>query len=184
VLLGESRYADAAHRNASWAMRLQAPDGWVHRAGFAEREAPTTHTIGYVLEGWVMAGLALQEQRYIEAAERAARALRESFERKGYLAGRFRTGWRPAARWRCVTGDAQVGVVWLALSRATGDTRYHDAARRLAEQVRMTIEVREDWPEISGAVPGSWPRWGDYDAYSYPTHAAKFAIDLITGLGP
>jgi hypothetical protein len=83
-----------------------------------------------------------------------------------------------------VTGDAQVGVVWLALSRATGDTRYHDAARRLAEQVRMTIEVREDWPEISGAVPGSWPRWGDYDAYSYPTHAAKFAIDLITGLGP
>jgi len=184
VLLGESRYADAAHRNASWAMRLQAPDGWVHRAGFAEREAPTTHTIGYVLEGWVMAGLALQEQRYIEAAERAARALRDSFERKGYLAGRFRTGWRPAARWRCVTGDAQVGVVWLALSRATGDTRYHDAARRLAEQVRMTIEVRDDWPEISGAVPGSWPRWGDYDAYSYPTHAAKFAIDLITGLGP
>jgi glycosyltransferase involved in cell wall biosynthesis len=183
ALLDDRRYADAARRNASWAARLQAPDGWIHRAGFAEGEAPTTHTIGYVLEGWVMTGLALKETRYIEAADRAARALRESFERKGYLAGRFRTGWRPAARWRCVTGDAQVGLVWLALAGATGDTRYLDAARRIADQVRRTVEVRSDWPEISGAVPGSWPRWGDYDSYGYPTHAAKFALDLVTGLG-
>jgi len=183
ALLNDSRIADAARRNASWAVRLQAPDGWIHRAGFAEGEAPTTHTIGYVLEGWIMTGLALNESRYIEAADRAARALRDSFDRRGYLAGRFRTGWRPAARWRCVTGDAQVGVVWHALASATGDTRYLDAARRIADQIRRTIEVRESWPEVSGAVPGSWPRWGEYDAYAYPTHAAKFTLDLLTGLG-
>ncbi|HSY82227.1 MAG TPA: glycosyltransferase [Gemmatimonadaceae bacterium] len=183
VLLDERRYAEAARRNASWAVRLQAPDGWIHRAGFAEGEAPTTHTIGYVIEGWVMTGLALRDNRYIEAADRAARPLRQSFERKGYLAGRFRTGWRIAAGWRCVTGDAQVGLVWRALAAATGDTRYLEAARLIADQVRRTIEVRGDWPEISGAVPGSWPRWGDYDSYGYPTHAAKFALDLLTGLG-
>ena len=183
VVLDDRRYADAARRNASWAARLQAPDGWIHRAGFAEGEAPTTHTIGYVIEGWVVTGLALRESRYIEAADRAARALRQSFERKGYLAGRFRTGWRTAARWRCVTGDAQVGLVWQRLAGATGDTRYLDAARQIADQVRRTIEIRSDWPEISGAVPGSWPRWGDYDSYGYPTHAAKFALDLLTGLG-
>jgi hypothetical protein len=53
---------------------------------------------------------------------------------------------------------------------------------RIADQVRRTIEIRDDWPDISGAVPGSWPRWGDYDRYAYPTHAAKFTLDLLAEL--
>jgi len=33
--------------------------------------------------------------------------------------------------------------------------------------------------EISGAMPASSPPWGEYDPFGYPTHAAKFTLDLF-----
>jgi Squalene-hopene cyclase C-terminal domain len=183
-LVGEARYADAARRHVEWVLKQQDADGWVHRAGFAQSEAPTTHTIAYVLEGLLATGTLLDEPRYIESAERAARAMRRVFERHGALPGRFDTGWRLAADWRCVTGDAQVGLVWARLAHLTSDAAYHEAAAQMADQVRRAIELRPDWPEISGALPGSLPRSGDYDRFAYPTHAAKFALDLAAALTP
>jgi hypothetical protein len=184
TMVGEARYADAARLHVEWVLRQQDADGWVHRAAFARSEAPTTHTIAYVLEGLLTAGAALDEPRYVEAADRAARALRRIFERRGSLPGRFDTGWREAAKWRCVTGDAQIGLVWAQLARTTGDAAYHEAATQMADHVRHAIELRADWPEISGALPGSLPRSGDYDRYAYPTHAAKFGLDLFAALAP
>jgi hypothetical protein len=184
TMVGEARYADAARRHVDWVLHQQDADGWVHRAAFARSEAPTTHTIAYVLEGLLMTAASLDEPRYLEAADRAARALRRIFERRGSLPGRFDTGWREAATWRCITGDAQIGLVWAQLARTTGDAAYHEAAAQMADQVRHTIELRADWPEISGALPGSLPRSGDYDRYAYPTHAAKFALDLLAALAP
>jgi hypothetical protein len=184
VLVGDVRFAEAAHRQVAWTLCHQDADGWVHRAGFTRTEAPTTHTIAYVLEGLLSVGTLLDAPRYLEAADRAALALRRAFERLTYLPGRFDTGWRPAAAWRCVTGDAQMGLVWARLARAAGDTAYHEAAMRIADQVRCSIELRPDWLEVSGAIPGSVPRSGNYDPYAFPTHAAKFALDLIDALVP
>lgn len=183
-LVGDARYADAARRHVEWVLRQQDADGWVHRAGFARSEAPTTHTIAYVLEGLVATGVALEESRYIEAADRGARALRRIFERHARLPGRFDTGWRPDASWRCITGEAQIGLVWAQLARITGDAAYHEAAMHMADAVRGAIEMRPDWPEVSGALPGSLPRSGDYDRYAYPTHAVKFALDHVAALAP
>lgn len=184
ALFGDSRYADAARLHVEWVLRQQDADGWIHRAGFASSEAPTTHTIAYVLEGLLGTGVLLDESRYVDAAERGARPLRRIFERTGSLPGRFDTQWRSAARWRCVTGDAQIGLVWARLARITGDAAYHEAATHMADLVRRSIEIRPDWPEISGALPGSLPRSGDYDRFAYPTHAAKFALDLLAELSP
>jgi len=184
VMTGDSRFADSARRQLDWTLRQQDPDGWFRLAGFTADDVPTTHTIGYVIEGLVAAAGLLDAPEYTAAAERAARPMLEAFTRRGFLAGRFDRGWREATDCRCVTGDAQVGAVWARLARLTGDDAYHDGAVRIAEQVRLTIDVRDDLPELSGAIPGSMPRWGDYDPYAYPTHAAKFALDLIALVQP
>jgi len=176
---GAAAYEEAARRALDWVVSTQGPDGWFDRAGFTRDEYPTTHTIGYVLEGLVRGGLLLGDAGYIEAADRGARALLGAYRGRGMLAGRYAPGWRPCAHWRCLTGDAQVALTWVLLSRATGEVRYRKAAESIAEGLRRTIRIAPAWPEISGAVQGSWPDWGDYDRYAYPAHAAKYALDLM-----
>jgi len=176
---GRSRYLAASRAAADWVLTRQTSTGWFNRAGFTTAEAPTTHTIGYVIEGLVTCGTLLGEPRYIEAADRAARALLDVYTQRGSLPGRFTSDWRPLGRWRCLTGDAQVAMTWCLLASLNGDARYRRAAESMADAIRRTVRVIPAWPEISGAIQGSSPPWGDYDPFAYPAHAAKFTLDLL-----
>ena len=180
---GEERYAESARRGLDWVLVHQTDGGWFNKAGFMEAEFPTTHTIGYIIEGLLQGASLLNEPRYAEAAKVAADRLLLTYRRTGRLPGRFAPGWRPRARWRCLTGDAQVAVAWCLLYRRTLDARYREAAQAVANDIRRTVRVTSHWPEISGGVQGSSPPWGDYDPYAYPTHAVKFALDLVALLG-
>jgi hypothetical protein len=182
LLTGEERYARAARRHFEWVLAQQASDGWFDRTAFGYPETSVTHTIAYILEGLLDGAASLGEGRYVAAAERAARVLRSLYERRGRLPGAFGAHWAPRARWRCITGEAQLAMVWCRLSKITGDVSYRNAAVGLALDIRRTIELRADWPDVSGALPGSFPRWGDYDPYRYPTHAAKFMLDMLSAL--
>lgn len=94
-LTADDRYAAAARRALDWVLAQQRPSGWFRSAGFTATEAPTTHTIGYVLEGLLQACLLLGDTRYTSGAERAARALLNLFNLRGQLpAGYPTTGGR------------------------------------------------------------------------------------------
>ena len=121
----------------------------------------------------------LEEPRYGRAAARAADRLLTIYQRRGRLPGRFDPDWRSRIRWRCLTGNAQVAASWCLLHRQTGEQRYRDAADQVADDLRRTVRLTDRWPDISGGVQGSSPPWGDYDPYGYPTHAVKFALDLL-----
>ena len=182
VLLDESRYVEAARRHLDWVLGRQERDGWFRDAGFTPDEVPTTHTIAYVLEGLVEAGALLDDRRYLRAAERGAAAMRRVYRERGYLPGRLGGAWASSERWRCITGDAQTGLVWARLGATLGRDEFRESAAAIAEDLRRTQRIRPRWPEISGALQGSAPHWGDYDAYRFPTHAAKFMLDLILAL--
>ena len=182
TLLAERRYVASARRHLDWVLARQDRDGFVREAGFTPDEIPTTHTIAYVLEGLVEAGALLHDRNYVEAGERGALAMRRVYRNRGYLPGRLGPGWESRERWRCLTGDAQTALVWARLGRVLGQGEHRDAARLMADDLRSTLRIRPRWPDISGALQGSSPHWGDYDAYRYPTHAAKFMLDLILAL--
>jgi glycosyltransferase involved in cell wall biosynthesis len=178
-LTGDERYAAAARRALDWIVGQQQPSGWFRAAGFTATEAPTTHTIGYVIEGLLQGGTLLDEPRYTGAAEHAGRALLNLSKLLGRIPGRLSSDWRPRARWRCLTGDAQVAISWCLLARVTGDAAYRKAAEVVAASLQRRVRIVADWPEVSGAIPGSSPPWGEYDPFAYPTHAAKFTLDLF-----
>lgn len=179
IASGDAAFAMSARRGLDWVVRQQTASGWFQQAGFTPVELPTTHTIGYVIEGLLQGATLLEESRYAEAAMRAADQLLAVYEASGWLPGRFAPDWRPHARWRCLTGDAQVALCWCLIHRRTAQARYRDAAARMADDIRATVRVTDRWPEISGGVQGSSPPWGEYDPYGYPTHAVKFALDLL-----
>jgi glycosyltransferase involved in cell wall biosynthesis len=178
-LSGDDRYAAAARRALDWVLAQQQPSGWFRSAGFTATEAPTTHTIGYVIEGLLQAGRLLDDTRYIAAADRAARALLNVFGLRGRLPGRLSDDWRPRAGWRCLTGEAQVAISWCLLAKMSGDVAYRRASESVAASLQRRVRIVKAWPEISGAIPGSSPPWGEYDPFGYPTHAAKFTLDLF-----
>ena len=72
-----------------------------------------------------------------------------------------------------------MAISWCLLGRVTGDAAYRKAAEAVAASLQRRVRIVADWPEVSGAIPGSSPPWGEYDPFAYPTHAAKFTLDLF-----
>jgi hypothetical protein len=175
----DSPARDAARRAAEWTLARQEPDGWFADTAFNMDAAPTTHPIGYVLEGLAAVGLRLGESSYVEAARRGADQLRDRLTADGRLAGAYGRGWRPAARSSCLTGNAQIGIVWGWLHALGSEERYRDGLARVNHLIARTQRLADPDPGIRGGVKGSHPNTGGYSPFFYPNWAAKFYLDAL-----
>jgi hypothetical protein len=137
------------------------------------------HTIAYAMEGLLEAGLLLGDERFTGAARLAADALLARQRPDGSLAGRFDSDWSNAAKWSCLTGDAQTAIVWLRLYETTKDPRYLRAAERMNRYLSSTQDLNATDLGIRGGIKGSQPIWGEYGAYEYLNWAAKFYADAL-----
>jgi hypothetical protein len=177
--LGEPRYLEAAARNAEWALTQMQPNGWLANNDLEDNEHPLTHTIAYATRGILEVGLLAGNRRCVDAAIRIARAVATTQRRDGALPGRLDANWQPAVRWSCVTGNAQMAVVWLRLAAETGDASWRRAATN-ANRFNLSVQnlaARDAC--VHGAVPGSHPLGGGYMHRRYPNWAAKFFMDAL-----
>jgi hypothetical protein len=179
VMANESEFIAATRRNLDWALTQQTPSGWFATNAFVPDRNPFTHTIAYAIRGFIEAAVLLDEARYLDAAEIAARGLMEKQRSDGWLAGTYDDGWAPTASYACVTGVAQMALCWLRLAQITGDLRYRDAAGRAIAYVKRTQRLEEDDAIVRGAIPGSAPIWGAYSRFEFPNWAAKFFADAL-----
>jgi len=177
------RHLDAASRAAEWVLTQEDADGWFRSNVLIPGRPPLTHNIAYVLRGLLEYGAAMMLPRFVEAALRGADPLLRDWQLNGYLAAGYGPGWRRGPSFRCVTGEAQLGLVWLRLGQLTGDRAYAVAAERIATQVSQTQSLRSPIRGIRGGIPGAWPLWGRYLPFAYPNWAAKFFADLLIELG-
>jgi hypothetical protein len=179
-ITGDEAARRAAQRAADWTAGRQEPDGWYADTAFNTLAAPTTHPIGYVLEGLLACHLHLGEPRYLESVRLAADALLARMAADGWLAGALDRGWRPAARSSCLTGNAQIGIVWGWLhTLGDGDGRYLDGLRRANRFIARTQRLADPDPGIRGGVKGSHPNTSGYSPFFYPNWGAKFFIDSM-----
>lgn len=174
---GERRYEDAVRKNLEWAAMYQQPNGWFARCCLTDPERPLTHTIGYVLRGFVEGYRLLRESWILEVAMRTARALLVALRDDGFLPGRLDRDWAPAARYCCLTGTAQIAACWFLLAaHASVPEQFLQAAARANAFVRRTVRVAAP-ADIRGGVKGSWPVDGEYGRFQLLNWAAKFTID-------
>ena len=175
----KASYQAAAIRNLDSAIARQAENGWFASCCLTDDERPLLHTLAYVIEGLLAAGMMLHAPRYIDAARTSAIALVAAQRSDGRLAGRFDSAWRPTVSWSCLTGCAQTALVWLRLFELTGDEIYFDAARRANLFLCGTQDLRTKWLGIRGGIKGSYPVWSPYASYVYVNWAAKFLADAL-----
>jgi rhamnogalacturonyl hydrolase YesR len=177
--LNEPRYVDAAIRNVQWALTQMHSNGWLENNDLEDNDRPLTHTIAYAMRGILEVGLIADNGNFVDTATRMARAVAQSQRSDGALPGRLDANWRAASRWTCVTGNAQMAIIWQRLAVEAGELSCKAAAER-ANHFNLSVQDATAADEaIRGGVPGSHPRSGGYMKNRYPNWAAKFFMDAL-----
>jgi hypothetical protein len=173
------RYRFAALKNLNWVTSQQISNGWFRNAAFTPDEDPLTHTLAYTIEGLLEAGGLLSDQDLIGAARLAADALKDRQTIDGHLRGTYGPDWRPGVKWSCLTGNAQMALVWLRFYEMTNDASYLESATESNQYVKQVQSLFSRVAGIRGGVAGSFPIYGDYGHYLYLNWAAKFFADSL-----
>lgn len=178
-VLDESRYLEAAVRNVTWALTQMQPNGWFVNNDLEDNARPLTHTIAYVTRGILEVGLIAGDNALVAAAARTARAVAQTGRHDGSLPGRLDCNWKAAARWSCITGNAQMAVIWQRLAGSMPDEACARATTQVIAHLLSVQDLTTGDPAIRGAIPGSAPRGGGYMTHRYPNWAAKFFMDAL-----
>lgn len=181
---GVQRYLDAAERHLDWVLAQRDPaTDWIDLAGFAAEDhrarRAVTHGIAYTLAGALRTAAVLGRADGLQAVAAAADRVLRRLELSGWLPGVLDHRWRGAAPYACLTGNAQMALVWFELYRHDPDPRLLNAAFKAIDLVKQAQPLWSRDPDLRGAIPGSAPVWGDYLYCALPNWAAKFFIDAL-----
>ncbi len=179
---GVDSHFRAAVRNLEWAIQQQNADGWFRKCTFVKGQDPFTHTLAYTAEGLFECGQLLQAERYLAASRLMADALLARQRADGSLASTYGSNWRETSRSSCLTGNCQMGILWLHFYRVTNKQIYYTAADRIIKFVARTQRLDTTNTNIQGAIPGSYPIYGTYERFKYPNWATKFFVDSLLAL--
>jgi hypothetical protein len=175
--LADRGMTDAAARVLRAVAAAQHGDGWFPDCCLHDPERPLLHTLAYTARGLLEGGRVLDDGHLLDAAALAAGRVAERMRADGWLAGRYARGWVEAARWSCVTGQAQMANVWLRLHQVTGGGEWVEPAARSLAFVKGTQDRAAADPGARGGIPGSWPLNGEYGRWEMLSWAAKFFAD-------
>ncbi len=176
---GEKRLMRAAVANVEWALTQQTESGWFETNAFKVNQAPFTHNIAYAIRGILECGLLIDEERYVASALRAAKKLAEAQRQNGWLSGTFDRQWRSTAYYSCLTGLAQMCVIWQRLDSALDEARFTAAVKRGLRFLKTNQVINGSGLPYDGGIAGSSPIWGRYSMFEYPNWAAKFFADAL-----
>jgi len=177
--LAQPEYTAAAVRNINWALTQMHANGWLENNDLEDNTRPLTHTIAYAARGILEVGLITGNPQFVDAAMRIARSIAANQRRDGALPGRLDAEWKPAVSWSCITGNAQMAIIWQRLAQETGDQAWRLAAEK-ANRFNLSVQnLYAADPRVRGGIPGSHPLRGSYMAYRFTNWAAKFFMDAM-----
>jgi tetratricopeptide (TPR) repeat protein len=168
-----------ARANLDWALSQQQQSGLFDQCAFVLDVAPFTHTIAYATRGLLEAGFLLNEQKYLDSAIAAAKAVMQHVRADGFIPGQIDINGKPVGRYCCLTGNCQMAIIWLKLFEKTGEQQFYQSALSSLQYVMACQDIRTPDPNVRGGIKGSHPIWGSYTRLSYPNWPTKFFIDAL-----
>jgi hypothetical protein len=181
---GVEAWTRSAQRHLDWVMtHVDHTTGWIDLVGFEqedhEQRCGVTHTLAYTLWGILTLSLLLGRADATAVARRAAERVARRLELSAVLPGIIDGEWKAAGTYACLTGNAQMALVWFRLAELDGDPRFVNAAIKAIDLVKLAQPMDNQDPGIRGGIPGSSPIWGDYIPLAFPSWGAKFFIDAL-----
>jgi uncharacterized protein YyaL (SSP411 family) len=172
-------YKSHAVRAVEAAIRQQRHNGWFANNCLTRSDAPLLHTIAYTLQGILEVGILAGRDDFVEAARLGVAPLLARMEPNGLLRGRYYPDWGPACFSSCLTGSAQLAVICFRLFQHAGDDVYRKSADRLVNFLTPLQRLNSGCRDIDGALPGSFPIFGEYMPAAYPNWATKYYLDAL-----
>jgi hypothetical protein len=177
--LGMPECTNAAARNLASVAARQHDNGWIPDCCLNDPDRPLLHTIAYAIRGMLEGGRILDDDRLISCAATAAAAIAEAMSADGTLPGRLTSDWKSAAPWSCLTGEAQMGGIWLRLFEITNERRWLEPVPAVIKALKRTQNRTSDDPGLRGGIKGSGPLGGGYGPYQTLSWATKVFADLL-----
>lgn len=178
-LLGEKRYEDVALANADWTVAQQNSNDFFLHNTFQPGRNPNTHGIAYVLQGLIEIHCISGRELYLAAVRRTAEQIATVYSNKRRLVSEIGENWESLSSHLCLTGLAQLAIVFFRLYALDGDKRYLDLGNNLLNDVAATQNVTSPGKPHYGGIKGSLPIYGRYAPLQYPNWATKFFIDAL-----
>lgn len=178
-LLGEKTYEKVALANADWTVAQQTANGFFLNNIFQPGWNANTHGIAYVLQGLIEIHSISGGEAYLSAVRRAAERIVSVYSAKRHLASEIGENWEFLSSHLCLTGYAQLAIVFFRLYGLEGDKRYLTAGLSLLDDVAATQDVTSPGTPHYGGIKGSLPIYGRYAPLQYPNWATKFFIDAL-----
>lgn len=181
-ITGNELYRESAIKNLNWIVtEKQQPNGWFRDCDNTRHKnhQPIIHTIAYTIDGLLDAGLLLNDEKYVQAAHKPAKVLADLFLQNGILNGRYDSQWNGKEAF-ITTGGAQLAIIWFKLHQHTNEVFYKDAGSKMTALL-TALQDRHvpERPETKGALFGSFPFWGRYEAFGLPNWATKYFADAL-----
>jgi hypothetical protein len=181
-ITNNAAYRDAAIKNLNWIVdEKQMPNGWFRDCDNTRHKnhMPIIHTIAYTIDGLLDAGLLLRDEKFIAAAQKPAQVLAELFIKDGILNGRYNNQWKGKEAF-ITTGGAQLAIIWFKLFQHTNAAFFYTAATQMTTLL-TALQDRHipERPETKGALFGSFPFWGRYEAFGLPNWGTKYFVDAL-----
>ncbi len=181
------KYKESAYKNLLWATSNQLPNGWfaLNHLPPPNTTTPFTHTISYAIEGFWWSSLILQSPQLALTAIKGAHPLAKFYLKKGKLPGSFDAQWHSTDAYSCLTGDAQLSLMWWNMYGLTGKKMYKQAGEKMNEYLLSKQVTSNLVPSIKGSLGGSDPIYGDifppkgYCRFAYLNWSTKFFIDAL-----
>jgi hypothetical protein len=185
----DDRIRSQVRRFLDWGLTKESSPGWYECNCLTDDDGPLLHTIAYTARGQLECGLLLGESRYVEASRRTAEKVAALVPADGRLPGRFDRQWRPTVSWVCLTGLAQMSILWRKHAtlgdRQGPNPSSPNSVRLLAASecvnsfLRRTQDLRSSNPGLRGGIRGSFPVNGAYGRWRVLNWATKFFVDAL-----
>jgi uncharacterized protein YyaL (SSP411 family) len=179
VATNDKKYTETARKNLDWVLKQKQKNGWFGSCSFEQGKNPYTHTIGYLIDGLLGSGILLEENKYIDSAIEASERLLNIYEIKKFMPGEFKDCWKGNFSYSCLTGDAQISIIWQKIYRFNNDARFLNAALKINDYLKGRQIIKSLFNSTRGSVFGSAPVWGAYHPFWIPSWAVKFFADCL-----
>ena len=128
-------------------------------------------------QGILESGLILNKKSWIDVAEKGATGFLKAQQRDSVIYGRYNDKWESTVDWQCVTGIAQISIIYMKLYKLTSKIEWLAAADKNIEYL-ISIQGKGK-KEIEGAISGSEPVDKPYMPNCYVSWATKFFLETL-----